>query len=128
MQLEKPCVCAAQVFFTSKSPSVDHLPKTSLYQRSQTHPEVEERSQRSAIIPITSKRPVAINQLKDFLNAMQNDENLKMQVIAASTADDVAQIALDHGFEFSGDELLRFSGQKVGRVTVSKQEHPGEYN
>jgi len=24
--------------------------------------------------------------------------------------------------------LLRFSGQKVGRVTVSKQETPGEYN
>ena len=71
---------------------------------------------------------MAINQLKAFLKTMQNDENLKMQVIAASTADDVARIALDWGFEFSGDELLRFSGQKVGRVTVSKQEHPGEYN
>lgn len=32
------------------------------------------------------------------------------------------------GFEFSGDELLRFSGQSVGRVTVTKQETPGEYN
>ena len=71
---------------------------------------------------------MAINQLKAFLKTMQNDENLKMQVIAASTADDVARIALDRGFEFSGDELLRFSGQKVGRVTVSKQDHPGEYN
>ena len=71
---------------------------------------------------------MAINQLKDFLNAMQNDENLKLKVIAASTADDVSRIALDQGFEFPGDELLRFSGQKVGRVTVSKQEHPGEYH
>ena len=35
-----------------------------------------------------------------------------------------------HGlvFEFSGDDLLRFSGQSVGRVTVTKQETPGEYN
>ena len=35
-----------------------------------------------------------------------------------------------HGlvFEFSGDELLRLSGQSVGRVTVTKQEIPGEYN
>jgi len=107
---------------------MDHRPKTSLYQRSQTHHEAEEQTLRSFIISIKSKQPVAINQLKSFLNAMQNDENLKMQVIAASTADDVARIALDHGFEFSGDELLRFSGQKVGRVTVSKQEHPGEYN
>jgi hypothetical protein len=32
------------------------------------------------------------------------------------------------GYSFSGDELLRFSGQKVGRVTVSKQDLPGEYN
>ena len=40
-------------------------------------------------------------------------------MLAASTADDVARIAFGLGFEFSGDELLRFSGQKVGRVTVS---------
>ena len=35
-----------------------------------------------------------------------------------------------HGlvFKFSGDELLRLSGQSVGRVTVTKQEIPGEYN
>ena len=39
-----------------------------------------------------------------------------------------SRIALDWGFEFSGDELLRLSGQTVGRVTVSKQEHHGEYN
>ena len=31
-------------------------------------------------------------------------------------------------FEFAGDDLLRFSGQSVGRVTVTKQETPGEYN
>ena len=49
-------------------------------------------------------------------------------MLAASTADDVAQIAAGLGFEFSGDELLRLSGQKVGRVTVTKQDLPGEYN
>ena len=36
--------------------------------------------------------------------------------------------ALDWGYEFSGDELLRLSGQRVGRVTVTKQDLPGEYN
>jgi len=40
----------------------------------------------------------------------------------------VAQIAAGVGYSFSGDELLRFSGQKVGRVTVNKQDLPGEYN
>ena len=49
---------------------------------------------------------------------MQNDASLKQSVLAASTADDVAKIGNSIGFEFSGDELLRFSGKKVGRVTV----------
>ena len=70
---------------------------------------------------------MSLDQLKAFLVKMQNDEGLKQTVLAASTADDVARIALTLGFEFSGDELLRFSGKKVGRVTVSKQDHPGEY-
>ena len=59
---------------------------------------------------------------------MQNEPALKEEVIASSTADDVAQIALKLGFEFSGDELLRFSGKTVGRVTVQKNDVPGEYN
>ena len=71
---------------------------------------------------------MSLDQLKAFLVKMQNDEDLKQTVLAASTADDVARIALALGFEFSGDELLRFSGKKVGRVTVSKQDHPGEYH
>ena len=71
---------------------------------------------------------MALDDLKKFLQKMQNDSALKKQVLASSTADDVAQIALRLGFEFSGDELLRFSGKKVGRVTVKKNDVPGEYN
>tara|TARA_B100002051_G_scaffold275681_1_gene320542 strand:+ start:2958 stop:3401 length:444 start_codon:yes stop_codon:yes gene_type:complete len=78
--------------------------------------------------PCTQQRAVALDQLKAFLVEMQNDEGLKQSVLSASTADDVARIAIGLGFEFSGDELLRFSGQKVGKVTVSKQDHPGEYH
>ena len=71
---------------------------------------------------------MAIDQLKAFLEKMQSDPALKNEVLASSTADDVAQIALKLGFEFSGDELLRVSGKKVGRVTVRKNDLPGEYN
>lgn len=71
---------------------------------------------------------MALDQLKAFLVRMQNDQTLKAQVLAAATADDVAQIALRLGYEFSGDELLRLSGQKVDRVTVRKNDIPGEYN
>ena len=71
---------------------------------------------------------MSLDQLKAFLARLQSDAALKEVVLAAATADDVAQIALKHGFEFSGDELLRVSGQKFDRVTVHKHDIPGEYN
>ena len=70
---------------------------------------------------------MAIDQLKEFLRKMQVDPALKEQVLATATADDVAKIALKLGYEFSGDELVMMSGQKVGKVTVKKNDLPGEY-
>ena len=71
---------------------------------------------------------MSLDQVKAFLKIMQADPALKEEVLASSTADDVAQIALKLGYEFSGDELLRMSGKKVDRVTVRKNDLPGEYN
>ncbi len=71
---------------------------------------------------------MSLDQLRKFLKEMQKDDSLKNAVLSSSTADDVALIALRRGYEFSGDELLRFSGKKVGRVTVQKNDVPGEYN
>ncbi len=71
---------------------------------------------------------MSLDHLRRFLKEMQNDDILKDEVLSSSTADDVALIALRKGYEFSGDELLRFSGNKVGRVTVQKNDVPGEYN
>jgi predicted ribosomally synthesized peptide with nif11-like leader len=71
---------------------------------------------------------MSLDHIKEFLQKMQADQDLKNEVLSASTADDVARIAMRLGYEFSGDELLRFSGQKVGKVTVRKNDIPGEYN
>jgi predicted ribosomally synthesized peptide with nif11-like leader len=71
---------------------------------------------------------MSLDQLKAFLARMQDDPGLRQAAQTAATADDVALIAGKLGDEFSGDELLRLSGQKVGRVTVTKQDIPGEYN
>ncbi|MFM9102748.1 MAG: Nif11-like leader peptide family natural product precursor [Cyanobium sp.] len=71
---------------------------------------------------------MALDQLKAFLIRMQQDDSLRQQVLAAATADDVAQIAQKLGYEVSGDELLRASGQRFERVTVRKNDLPGEYN
>jgi predicted ribosomally synthesized peptide with nif11-like leader len=71
---------------------------------------------------------MSLDQLKAFLGRVQDDPALRQAVQAAATADDVAQLGAGLGFTFSGDELLRLSGKKVGRVTVTKQDLPGEYN
>jgi predicted ribosomally synthesized peptide with nif11-like leader len=71
---------------------------------------------------------MSLDQLKAFLGRMQDDPGLRQAVQAAATANDVALIAGRLGYVFSGDELLLLSGQKLGRVTVTKQDIPGEYN
>ncbi len=71
---------------------------------------------------------MSFSEIRKFLKKMQQDENLKQKVISSSTADDVAQIAENLGYKFSGDDLLRFNGQKVDKVTVRKVDHPGEYH
>lgn len=70
---------------------------------------------------------MAIDQLEAFIMKIQSDPALKKKVVAAATADDIARIALKHGYEFSGDELVRMSGSKFGKVTVRKVQTPGEY-
>ncbi|WP_029936050.1 Nif11-like leader peptide family natural product precursor [Thiomicrospira pelophila] len=71
---------------------------------------------------------MALDQMEAFIMKMQSDPALKTEVTAASTADDVARIAFKLGYEFSGDELLRMSGKKVGQATMYKKGLPGEYH
>ena len=71
---------------------------------------------------------MSFTEIRNFLKEMQSDIALKNKVTNSSTADDVAIIAQNLGYSFSGDDLLRFNGQKVGKVTVRKVEHPGEYH
>ena len=71
---------------------------------------------------------MSFSEIRKFLIKMQSDEYLKQQVIASSTADDIALIGQSLGYYFSGDDLLRFNGQKVDKVTVRKVDHPGGYH
>ena len=63
---------------------------------------------------------MSFSEIRKFLIKMQSDEELKKQVTTSSTADDVALIGQSLGYDFSGDDLLRFNGQKVDKVTVRK--------
>ena len=71
---------------------------------------------------------MSFEEIRKFLKDMQTDEALKQKVLSAATADDIALIGQSLGYSFSGDDLLRFNGQKVDKVTVRKVDHPGEYH
>ena len=71
---------------------------------------------------------MSFSEIRKFLIKMQSDEDLKQQVTSSSTADDVALIGQGLGYDFSGDDLLRFKGPKVDKVTVRKVDHPGQYH
>ena len=55
---------------------------------------------------------MSFSEIEKFLIKMQSDEELKKEVTSSSTADDVAIIGQRLGYEFSGDDLLRFNGKK----------------
>ena len=71
---------------------------------------------------------MSFSEIRRFLKKMQSNNDLKEKVTSSATADDVALIGQRLGYDFSGDDLLRFNGQKVDKVTVRKVEHPGEYH
>jgi len=71
---------------------------------------------------------MSFSEIRRFLKKMQSNNDLKEKVTSSATADDVALIGQSLGYDFSGDDLLRFNGQKVDKVTVRKVEHPGEYH
>tara|TARA_B100000131_G_scaffold195797_1_gene188287 strand:- start:174 stop:389 length:216 start_codon:yes stop_codon:yes gene_type:complete len=71
---------------------------------------------------------MSFEEIRKFLIYMQSNEDVKAKVLSSSTADDVALVAQNLGYKFSGDDLLRFNGQKVDKVTVRKINHPGEYH
>ena len=79
-------------------------------------------------IKLCVKVKMSFTEIRKFLKHMQSEDNLRKEVSSSATADDVALIAQKLGYIFSGDDLLRFNGQKVDRVTVRKNDHPGEYH
>ncbi len=81
-----------------------------------------------ALIKLLVNVKMSFSEIRKFLKQMQSEDNLRKEVTSSATADDVALIAQKLGYGFSGDDLLRFNGQKVDKVTVRKVDHPGEYH
>ena len=65
--------------------------------------------------------------LQGFLRRLGKDPVLQVKVQAAATADEVALLAQEYGYEVSGSDLLQLSGQSMDGVRISRIDHPGEY-
>ncbi len=68
------------------------------------------------------------DQVKKFLIEIQNNKNLLDQVLSVGTADDIAKIANDSGFKFTGSELKNISGKVVNGVKIKTQDTSPSYN
>ncbi len=65
--------------------------------------------------------------VQGFLRRLGKDPVLQVKVQAAATADEVALLAQEYGYEVSGSDLLQLSGQSMDGVRISRIDHPGEY-
>ncbi|WP_415399586.1 Nif11-like leader peptide family natural product precursor [Synechococcus sp. W4D4] len=70
---------------------------------------------------------MAFEQVQQFFARVHAEPALRQALEEAMTADDVARLAQELGFEVSGSDLLRFSGRTASGVTVTRIDHPGEY-
>ena len=68
------------------------------------------------------------DQLKKFLVEIQNNRNLLDQVLSVGTANEIAKIANDSGFKFTGSELKNISSTVVKGVKIKSQDTSPSYN
>ena len=71
---------------------------------------------------------MSLEQLKQFLAAIRADRLLYQKVAVAATANEIASIASELGFEFTGDELKSISNKNIEGVTVKTQDTTPSYN
>tara|TARA_B100000945_G_scaffold45659_1_gene31416 strand:+ start:101 stop:334 length:234 start_codon:yes stop_codon:yes gene_type:complete len=71
---------------------------------------------------------VSEDQIKKFLIEIQKNKILLNQVLSVGTADDIAKIANDSGFEFTGIELKNVSSEIANGVKIKCQDTSPSYN
>ena len=71
---------------------------------------------------------MAIDQLKAFLSELQKNRELLSAISKAATANEIAEIASQFDYEFSGDELKAISNQTIPGVKIKKQDTSPSYS
>ena len=71
---------------------------------------------------------MAIDQLKAFLSELQKNKELLNTIKVAATANEIAEIASEFGYQFSGDELKAASKENIAGVKIKKQDTSPSYS
>ena len=68
------------------------------------------------------------DQIKKFLIEIQKNKNLLDRVLSVATANEIAKIANDSGFIFTGSELKNISNKVLNGVKIKSQDTSPSYN
>mgnify|MGYP001368492437 CR=1 FL=1 len=71
---------------------------------------------------------MAIDQLKAFLSELKTNEELLKALQFAATANEIAEISSEFGYQFSGDELKAASKENITGVKIKKQDTSPSYS
>ena len=71
---------------------------------------------------------MTFDQIKNFLIELKTNKILLDEVSRVATADEIALIASQHGFEFTGTELKEISKCKIEGVNIKTQDTTPSYN
>tara|TARA_Y100000589_G_C27002245_1_gene567271 strand:- start:465 stop:698 length:234 start_codon:yes stop_codon:yes gene_type:complete len=71
---------------------------------------------------------LSFDQLKEFLNELKKNKNLYQKVSMVATADEIANIAKEYGYNFTGQELKNISNQFIDGVKIKTQDTTPSYN
>ena len=71
---------------------------------------------------------MTLDHLTAFLIELQQNKELRILVANAPTANEIAEIANEFGFQFSGDELKAISNKNLPGIKIRKQDTSPSYS
>ena len=71
---------------------------------------------------------MAIDQLKAFLKELQKNKKMLSAIENAATAVEIAEMASEFGYEFSGDELKAIAKENLAGIKIKRQDTSPSYS
>ncbi len=70
---------------------------------------------------------MSLNQLKEFLQEIKTNKNLYEKVSKVGTANEIAVIAKEFGYQFTGNELKSISNEELKGIKIKRQDTSPSY-